>query len=388
MTGLVSKWLINNSRDPASMESWLSDMAGQGLLLRRISGLNAYFEQTMPYEMEYRIVYAKGGVPNEQLARYNDLGWAVVCTTNEYVVIAAPLREYPTETYFGPLEESQLKKYNKYQVIGMTLAGFILCLPTVFDLCSFHGPGIINWRDLFEGQVQVYTLLFAVFFIVEFGIVAFCNRRKYIENRKTQGTAAHHVNWRTARIRGLAWLLLAVIAGALDIGFNVIDFGQMIVSDFGTEENYRNKGLFINVSNEEEKYSDEEDEIVLYDDQSVDTSMSLLIGKQCVLQEEYSIADEEAHLTQTYYELRTGLFKEDFMKSVLAEYAADDEVRYDYEPVKWQSEYFDAVYYLELEDNSYELIASKGNKMLFVNYTGDITSKNMMKMMEGLKWEK
>lgn len=88
-------------------ESWFSDMAAQGLFLKKMGIHLARFEQGDPRDMRYRIdVSSKRRVSIEQIEMYGENGWDYVTSYGQFHVFSSPAELKVPELHTDPAEQA------------------------------------------------------------------------------------------------------------------------------------------------------------------------------------------------------------------------------------------------------------------------------------------
>ena len=89
-------------------ESWLSDMAANGLRLTSLGTMFARFERGEPDNIRYRIdfTHSEDRSAEEQLELYADSGWEYVCELGEYRIFRSPEELDAPEIHTDPAEQA------------------------------------------------------------------------------------------------------------------------------------------------------------------------------------------------------------------------------------------------------------------------------------------
>ena len=95
---LVRRWMPDDLSDIDRNESWLSDLAEQGLFLREIDGKRAWFRQGTPRKLQYRIDVLSRKLTEDDLALYDSCGWHFVQEKAQMRIIAKTIRFYIFQT--------------------------------------------------------------------------------------------------------------------------------------------------------------------------------------------------------------------------------------------------------------------------------------------------
>ena len=109
-------------------ESWLSDMAAQGLHLKKIGPVFAHFERGEPERMRYRVdfLYRKPDMGYEQRAMYANSGWEYVCAQNDMSFFRAPEDSGAPELHTDPAEQAYTLGRLKRKLISVAVITVLL----------------------------------------------------------------------------------------------------------------------------------------------------------------------------------------------------------------------------------------------------------------------
>lgn len=130
------KFFPANTADIPALESWLEDMALEGLFPLSFNGYYAKFRQGEPQKMTYRIEvpkYVQAEPPKTMRETYEDFGWQFVCHMwQKYYLFPvqrnAPLSRIPTHWF----------KENSWKKRGRILNRlFLLALASLSSFCCF-----------------------------------------------------------------------------------------------------------------------------------------------------------------------------------------------------------------------------------------------------------
>jgi len=129
--------------DIPKMQSYLSDMAAEGLFLRKI-GSYAYFEEAQPRRLTYRLepLMREEMKPREdQIDHYKDYGWEYVCTIQNGFHIYSTEKSDFTELHTDPViqsyaftkMESKLKLASGVYLVSLPIIMLMILFPIIFQ---------------------------------------------------------------------------------------------------------------------------------------------------------------------------------------------------------------------------------------------------------------
>ena len=207
--------------DVEGTESWLSDMAAQGLVLGKdgfFAGF-AIFERREPAAMRYRLSAASksaglfspdDGAPDEQEVALNQAyGWAYVATRGDFHIYAAS--GDAVELHTDPVVQAMALKCVEKRMRG-GLIWLILWL-AIYPLCCV-------WGGFLQGMIETGTwfyLLGALLVLSALGTeIAQLRYMHGLRRRLRDGQQPNHQkDWRAARGRfqaeGIGFVLLALV---------------------------------------------------------------------------------------------------------------------------------------------------------------------------------
>ncbi|MDF2804385.1 MAG: hypothetical protein K0S61_4290 [Anaerocolumna sp.] len=201
MSNTVRKFMPDDIWNLGRSESWFSDMAKNGLHLRKVGIQFALFDKGEPKKTKYRMDIISPMPTEEQLEIYKESGWQLVTNLKELYIFSSPEEaDYP-ELHTDPMEQSYtltaLNRQLRIQVIvftafmvlflGMMLSMFFLeRTPT---LAMMEAPGIQRPLLMF---VEIY-----VFYTVIRNYMTLRRLKKSLSEGKP---IDHRVNWRKPRL--------------------------------------------------------------------------------------------------------------------------------------------------------------------------------------------
>ena len=186
--------------DVEACESWLGDMAEQGLMLERWGGFEARFRRETPRPVRYRLTAArlKGnvlfippGTPDAgEEALYEEAGWHFVCRQNEFYIYACDDPAAP-ELHTDPAVQAlSLKMACRSAVFSFVCWAIVIALRSS-EL--FSGDGFLNLVEYpLTALVFAFCYLSLMLTSLQNLYCIFSLRRKL----KRGLPPDHHKNWR------------------------------------------------------------------------------------------------------------------------------------------------------------------------------------------------
>lgn len=214
-------------------ESWFTDMAAQGLYLKKMGIHFAKFVHGEPQKMRYRIdVSISKKIPAEQIQMYGESGWDYVTSYGNFHVFSSPVELDAPELHTDPAEQSytlsELDKKMAFNAVAVII-GMILMFGMLASIWFLDGtPTLV----IVEGTVVQQTIL-AIFL----GYTAYTSLQatlsiRDLRKRLVEGKAIdHHASWKKHhRVQTAVTFLFTVLVGLSAI----IPFMQLAKMDTKT----------------------------------------------------------------------------------------------------------------------------------------------------------
>lgn len=219
----TDKWYIGE------FESWLTDMAQDGLLLRKNGSSFAYFEKCDPQNLRYRIdISTIGELKTEQKEMYNEYGWDFVAKYSYFNIFSSPTYSNVTELHTDPGELSFtiefLTKKHKFATLFALLALFLYIGISVAFILLRKTPTL----DLIEGML-LYDFIASLFFInTTYASIRSAASIKALKRKLVEGNPINHsAPWKKHRRRGLVFYSIWLVVG---ISYVIVPFIQFVTS--------------------------------------------------------------------------------------------------------------------------------------------------------------
>lgn len=214
-------------------ESWFSEMAAEGLYLKKMGRQFAQFVKGEPKNMRYRIdVSIKNKIPTEQIEMYGENGWDYVTSYSSFHVFSSPAELEAPELHTDPAEQSytlwELDKKLAFNAV-FVIIGLILMIGMLASIWFLNGtPTLV----IVEGNIIQQTIL-AIFI----GYTAYTSLQaalsiRDLRNRLAEGrTIDHQAPWKKYhRLNTVAAFLFTIVVGLTAI----IPFLQLVKMDTKT----------------------------------------------------------------------------------------------------------------------------------------------------------
>lgn len=233
MGKIVRKLRPNDYWRIGEHESWFTDMAAEGIHLKKMGSRFAKFVQGEPKKMRYRIdVSFSKKITSEQIDMYAESGWDYVTSYSYFHVFSSPAELHAPELHTDPAEQSYTLKAldEKYAQTAWTVT--ILILLTFGMLASIWFLDGTPTLMMVQGNVLTQTILSIIL-----GYSAYNSLQAAISIRSLRKKLAdgkpidHHAPWKKRFRRNTAIaLLFKVTAGSTA----AISFAQLSMMDTKT----------------------------------------------------------------------------------------------------------------------------------------------------------
>lgn len=168
---VILKWKTNDYWRIGEHESWFSDMAKEGLHLRKVGSMFVHFVKEEPKETKYRIdVIHNKEITLEQQQMYLESGWSYVTRYGMFSVFSSPVELNALELHTDPVEQaSTFKTLDKevtrfawlMAIIAVLFIGFIYYMVYPTPTLLFIEGEIISLFPIFIIIYLAYSLIHA-----------------------------------------------------------------------------------------------------------------------------------------------------------------------------------------------------------------------------------
>ena len=400
MGKVVRKLHIASPYQIGPYESWLSDLAGRGLFLKKTGRVFATFEKRDPANMEYRIDIAKGKFSEERKRIYEESGWEYVSSVLWAHFFRAPAEAAKTEVHTDAVEQGftldSLRKFLVGPVITVVLCTLLIVMVNCWKL-FFRGTPHLNLIDSSGYEIFV-TLCYIPTLILM--IKQFIDVRALSQTLFKGKTIDHHASYakhkRFNTILSIFAILISIFTFA-NIGVMIVTISDIVTAADSfkyverTEvpflqlrdlENLDDAYYRVDFSDDDEKAAIEampEGTIVFYGYGRI--RKSLLAPDMRTTSESFYIIGEQsdARLDVEYYRLTFGWMAEGLMKEMMdkevEKYQDRNENAMDLREVT-----IEALDQAFVASDSYStlLFVRKGNQVMMIEYSGDRTEEELL----------
>ena len=202
---LIDYWRIGET------ESWLTDMAAQGLHLIRL-GWIACFEEGVPKNDRYRLDLSYSELTNEQKELYKDFGWEFVCRTGNIDIYRSQESSDFPELHTDPAEQAYtLQKLEQSLVFSaaLTVPLFLASLIMNFFTIFMQKTPTLTFVEGKNFGILIMSLM-SIYMIIE-RLKAVVSIRKLIRTMKDGKSINHHAKWKNQQRFSIIVLAIAPI---------------------------------------------------------------------------------------------------------------------------------------------------------------------------------
>jgi len=404
MGNLVKKIQIASPYNIGAYESWLSDLAGQGLFLIKIGFVFCTFERKEPMQMEYRIDISKEKVSKERRNLYEECGWEYVASRKWAHVFCAPSGTETTEMHTDAKEQG-FTLVELTNSLRITAAIIFICTLFILGISClmlfFNNSPYLNliengetWIYMFFAYILLLFALSKLFFEVHM------LKQTLFKGRKIN----HHESWKKHKIYTILISLIAlpifvveimsmtvmthhIIAEATDTARFAITQETKLpvvllrdIEDLDDAIDGRKFGAILSDAYENGTVDDIPGDTIIYDS-SVNTLSSLMALTQYEVIESANARDEsyEAGLTSKYYKLTFACMADGTLHDLMySEFEAYNEYpTLKIETTKLDYDGLDNVYMSDTDGFIY-LFASKDNIVVSLRYYGEKSATELL----------
>ncbi len=161
------KFFPANTADIPALESWLEDMALEGLFPLSFNGYYAKSRQEKPQKTTYRIEipkYFEATPPKAMRETYEDFGWQFVCHMWQKYYLFSSAEECPIEPHTDPLVQAELLEEAHQDSKQAFFAGFgvIILFLLLFSFMTWSQlSGFVRTFSPPDVCILLFVLLFA-----------------------------------------------------------------------------------------------------------------------------------------------------------------------------------------------------------------------------------
>ncbi len=388
---IVKKFRTISIYDIGKMESYLSDMAKEGLFLAGMSQSYNIFKVNEPADMEYRIEFGEKVLNNEMREMYEMSGWSYVCSIKGIHIFRAAASDTLVEIHTDPEEQSYtLRKSCKMfvRLISFEIALLLIMITLSALVTMISGTPVLN---LLENNF-IFIINIALMFYILFEIVRQMQTLIQIKKRLQMGFYInHHEQWKKRSASKIIIYTISAVALILCLASITCNIRTLV-------------GAITGSSNYELKLTTELPVVRLNDIEKLESPvirtdylkyskhpLSNVSVKYNVFMKEYEINEEFAQENMTWEgetytpSIRTNYYKvyPSFMvKGALSDVLHKAEnyfMRLPDEKIpveKLNCNGLDKVYYIPSQandENYFGLVVRKGNVILWMIYCGQKT---------------
>ncbi len=376
----VKRFIPVSVYDIEGMESWLSDMAEGGLLLKGFGRFFAHFEKGEVQKVIYRVepAYKADEMPNDEvLEYYKDSGWNYISHINKTLFIYMSTYDEMKEIHTDPVVQSYTYEALNRKLKSTTILVTILSLLVIGMILSIY---LINKQPvlyMIQGEFinQLIILILELFTII-YSIRDARAVNKLLKQLKSGVPITHKRNYKKSKILTLSGYSLLVLASILII---ILPILQIIKSWDKNIEDVTKPIPTIKLDTLEEdggfRYLNE----ISYSGRNYDNDVSYdwsplspvqyKINQKGIIENmmwEDNSGDYKPSLTTEYYKLSLSILAKPLMEDLITRYI----VPYSNMTMEELSvKGFDRAV-LATEGVNQQLFACKGNEVIYLKYYG------------------
>ncbi|SRR5690606_19305340 len=376
-------------------ESWFTDMAAQGLHLKKMGRIFAHFVKSEPKKMKYRIdVTMKGKMNPEQIELYSDSGWDYVTGYQGFHVFSSPVEREASEIHTDPAEQSYtLKELDKKLILnaGFIVVALLLILGMLSSLWFLDGTPTYM---LVEGAAVTQTILSIIIGYHAYNSLLAATSIRALRKSLIEGKPIdHHAPWKKRhRFNSVVSFLFIVVAGLTAI----VPFTQLAKMDTKTLPTESPNLPIVRLAEIEQNPALVRGESEFMKNgvdwsNRISTNWSPFAPVQYESDENGMIPGEmwrdesgkyTPFLETKYFQLRFPIMTDNLLTDLIKRYSYSDSLD-DYQEIKHPD--LDHLLVHEEKERK-EVFASKGKEVIFVRYHGyaniDLIIESIVEKME------
>ncbi|MDF2675440.1 MAG: hypothetical protein K0R09_3712 [Clostridiales bacterium] len=376
----VKKFISVNIYDIAGMESWLCDMAAEGLYLKSFGRMFAHFEEGEEKKVRYRLEpVGKGNeMPSEEILEYfQRSGWNYVTQINRLFYIYMAKDDEAEEIHTDPVAQSYtfdiLNRKLKNSAILITVLVLFIIVINLGKYMIFKQPML----NMAEGNLvnDLFLIILEGFVMIQ-NIENVRGINRLFKQLKSGVPIVHKRNYKKGKAIKISVYSLLVLAGVMTI---ILPFMQIAKSWDKNIEEISVELPTIGLADLEEKenfkyyneisYSGRDYDNHVFYDWSPIAYIQYEISQRGIVENmmwEDNSGEYKPSLTTRYYQLSLSIFAEPLMEDLISRYIYP----YDYMTLEELSlGYFDRAVLATKGEIQY-FFAYKENKVICLRYHG------------------
>lgn len=180
-------------------ESWFTQLAAEGLHLKKMGPLFARFEKGTPKLMNYRIDVSKK-LSDEQLAVYEEAGWDYITSFQSFRVFASPTELQAKELHTDPAEQAftfnDLNKQLRFQALFTVIAS-LFSIGVTWAIWFLDGTPLLKLVE--GGNMMQLLLTMYMVLLAAISLRAFLSIR-YLRKNLMEGKGIdHQASWKKGK---------------------------------------------------------------------------------------------------------------------------------------------------------------------------------------------
>lgn len=202
-------------------ESWFSDMAQEGLHLKKVGIYFVKFTIGEPKQMKYRIDLSQGEkVTSEQKEMYSESGWNYVTSYGEFNVFSSLVEANAPELHTDPAEQAYTLNYLDKKltrtaiVVAIAVTLMIVMLASVWLLNSAYYLALVD-GSIIQQAILILAELYVVYSSLQAAISIRSLRRSLSEGRAIDHSAPRKTQNKARLIIASTFIVLALFGAIL-----------------------------------------------------------------------------------------------------------------------------------------------------------------------------
>lgn len=350
-------------------EMWLNEQAKKGLFLKHFDNGYAYFTKNNSENIKYKIVVLDEKKAKKQIGIIEHQGFTFVGSYKEYYIFSIDGQYGHIHPRLNEENIEFVRKWFNKQMIKRVGTTLLFLLPIVLNI-------IIGWDKLFQGMVEMSTILYLIWgFVFIFSIIAGTREyRAVIRSKKCFLENEEYLivrNMKKLTIKSPFIILSCILIAVLLIKHIYFDLDKVSI-----DELHKEMPMVLLQDTEPQKSLEGE---FNDDHQNIDEDNYAEIRHTLLAPNQYQAWQENAEngMVIFYYEVLVGALAEPLARELptndLAFIKKEELKKIDYEGL-------DAVYFSE-EGYISVLSACKGKRVMFVLFDRELLVEDILSEM-------
>ena len=395
MSKIVRKFPIDDFWNIGKTESWFSDMASQGLHLKRFGRTFVYFEKGKKADTKYRIDVLYDKPSQEQLDVYKEYGWDFVAKTGFFYIFSSAQDSNAPELHTDTVEQSftldELDRVLKRNILVFGVATLIIA-GIAFALNFYDDEPYLN---LVEGNFIILFFQVLVYLHLTYSTIRNYLYVRNIKNSLINGIEINHnEDWKKGRLVTTIVNTLVVTIAAIIVFIPIV---ERVKSDEYTLPEMEVNLPIIRLADIEENPNLQREVSYSYNGEGIDYNNNVRFEWTPLVPTKYRISESgivegmmwsdnsgeySPSIHTEFYQLRFQNMADGVLKDLMHKNLYDPR----YKTAKIKNPNFHHLYVVEKSTSEATklIFASWDNNVIYIRYHGNIEVDKIISLLENM----